>query len=186
MSRFDYDGDGEGGMPWQLWEATLSRALGGRRGQETLAQMETALLGLPKPRLIEGRLAGDGGVCAVGAYVAQQRARELGVDMAAAIEAISVDSVCWCDHGRDLHDDESCRGVWTNGRPCGCSGFRPESEDASETADAGLAAGLGFSIAWHLAYLNDEEFGAATPEQRYELMLGWVRRAQGKPERAHA
>jgi hypothetical protein len=35
-----------------------------------------------------------------------------------------------------------------------------------------------------MAYLNDETFEGATPEQRYEKILAWVRRAQGKPETA--
>lgn len=40
--------------------------------------------------------------------------------------------------------------------------------------------------AWHLAYLNDEQFAGASPEQRYEQMLAWVRRAQGKTDRTGA
>jgi hypothetical protein len=145
MSRFDYDyADGEG-VPWGLWQQTVSRALGGRRGQEALAELEAALLDLPDRRLIEGYLANDGDVCAVGAFVAHQRAQEQGIDLAAVIEAM--------DGG---------------------------TTDAWETAEAGCAAGLRYSVAWHLAHLNDEEFGGATPEKRYELMLAWVRRAQGK------
>jgi hypothetical protein len=179
MSRFGWDDDGEG-MPWGLWEATVARALGGRRGQEALAQLEAALLELPEPRLIEGHLAADGAVCAVGAFIARQRAQEQGVDLPTIVEAMSAGVKCWCGHGRDLHAGASCGGRSWADNPCGCTGYDPDGEGAWETADAGRAAGLRYSVAWHLAYLNDEEFGGLTPEARYERMLAWVRRAQGK------
>lgn len=182
MSRFEYDGDGEG-MPWGLWESVVSRALGGRRGQEALAQMETALLELPEPRLIEGHLAYDGATCAVGALVAHRRAQEEGVDIAAVIEAMSVDVRCWCGHGRDRHDGSTCSGRRGQDSPCSCTDFDPEDiqDGVDETVAAGQRVGLRFSVAWHLAHLNDEQFGGATPEERYRLMLAWVRRALGKP-----
>jgi hypothetical protein len=52
--------------------------------------------------------------------------------------------------------------------------------DAFETADEGAREGLAFCVAWHFGYLNDEHFYAATPEERFDRMLAWVRRAQGK------
>lgn len=181
MSRFDYDGDGDG-MPWGLWESVVSRALGGRRGQEALAEMETALLELPEPRLIEGHLALGGATCAVGALVAHKRATTEGVDIGAVIEAMSARVQCWCGHGRDHHHGATCTGRLWQDRPCGCSAFDPEeTEDAFETVAAGQGVGLRFTVAWHLAHLNDEMYGGATPEERYRLMLAWVRRAQGKP-----
>ena len=178
MSRFeDYDGEG---MPYALWEQVISRALGGRRGQEALAGLEEALLALPEPKLIEGHLAHDGQVCAIGAYVAHRRAQREGVDMRAVVEAMSADLKCWCGHGRGAHVDGACTGKRWEGRLCGCTEFEVDYEGPDETAAAGSAEGMRYTVAWHLASLNDETFREVTPEQRYERMLAWVRRAQGK------
>jgi hypothetical protein len=51
MTRF-YDSDE--GVPWPLWKSILSNALGGKRGQRALADMEAALLALPERKLIDG------------------------------------------------------------------------------------------------------------------------------------
>lgn len=181
MSRFD-NSDGEG-MPWEIWEQVVSNALGGRKGQAALAGMEAALLALPEAKLIEGHLAAEGAVCAVGAFVAAQKAAEQKVDLAAIIDAMSAGVACYCGHTREKHTDGACQGTGYQGKPCYCDGtYEPEEiEDSYETVEAGKAAGLPFAVAWHLAYLNDEQFSGLTPEKRYATMLGWVRRAQGKP-----
>lgn len=180
MSRFD--SDNEEGMPWKLWEAVVSRALGGRKGQEALAAMESALVALPEQKLIEGHLASDGAVCAIGALVAAHKAKEEDVDIAIIIEAMSAGVACYCGHKRDVHISGVCQGKGWKDAPCYCDGtYEPEeSEDSYETVSAGRGVGLSNTVAWHLAYLNDEAFGGATPEQRYSKMLAWVRRAQGK------
>lgn len=181
MSRFDYDGDGEG-MPWELWQTVVSHALGGRKGQAALAEMEAALLALPEPKLIEGHLASGGGVCAVGAFVAAHRAAEQKVDLAVVIEAMSVGVACYCGHTQAKHIDGKCHGTY-QGKPCYCDGEFEIDEDEDgyyKTVEAGQNAGLSHTVAWHLAYLNDEHFAACSPEERYSRMLAWVRRAQGK------
>lgn len=179
MSRFDDDGDGEG-MPWELWQTVVSNALGGKRGQAALAELEEALLALPEPKLIEGHLAADGAVCAVGAYVAHRQARERGVPIATVIAEVE-ETECWCGHERDAHGP-TCSGIreW-NGKPCTCTEFdADDGEGIYDTTHAGQQAGLPHTISWHLAYLNDETFGCMTPEQRYEKVLAWTRRALGK------
>lgn len=148
MSRFDY-ADGDEAIPWAFWERIVSRALAGKRGQRALAEFEEALVALPEPKLIEGNLASDEGVCAVGALVAHKLAKRDGLAMAEAMAELP--------HGEDY-------------------------EDIHETAEAGRNAGLTWAVAWHMAYLNDEKFVDETPEQRYEAMLAWVRRAQGKAD----
>jgi len=35
-------------------------------------------------------------------------------------------------------------------------------------------AGLAFTLAWNLAYKNDETFGRMTPEERYTAFLAWI------------
>lgn len=179
MTRFDTDYDGEG-MPWELWETVVSNALGGRRGQEALAAMEEALFALPEPKLIEGRLASDGGVCAIGAFVAHRRAQDEGVDLPAIIAAMGTGVSCWCGHGRDAHSDAACSGKLWQDRPCSCTEYEPEDGDAYETVEAGQRAGLTHTVAWHLAYLNDEQLAGYSEADRFEKMLAFVRRAQGK------
>lgn len=182
MSRFSEDA--EDGVPWDLWETIVSNALGGRKGQRALADMEVALLALPERKLISGHLAAEGAVCAVGALVAHRRAATEEVDLATIIDVMGAGVRCWCGHTRELHAEGPCSANSRYGgdKPCSCDAYEldEDSESSWETAEAGQKAGLSWSVSWHLAYLNDEAFSSATPEERYELMLAWVRRAQGK------
>lgn len=179
MSRFDFDGDEES-IPWERWEQIVSNALGGKRGQQALAEIEEALLALPERKLIEGHLATDQAVCTVGALVAHKKAKREGTDIATAIAAMAANKPCNCGHDRAAHAEGSCPGKKWGGASCYCDGFEQEEEEAWNTADAGRAEGLAWSVAWHMAYLNDEQMGSLAPEDRYEQMLAWVRRAQGK------
>jgi len=43
-----------------------------------------------------------------------------------------------------------------------------------ETADLGEQAGLTFTLAWELAYRNDETYELKTPEERYTAFLAWI------------
>lgn len=182
MSRFDCDMDDDG-IPYELWQANVSRALGGRRGQDALAAIEEALLALPEPRLIESHLAADGGVCAIGALVAHKQAQSEGVDIRQVIDAMSVRVACWCGHAKEAHRAEGgCTGRRWLDKPCNCDEFEPEVDDPWETVEAGQQAGLKMTLSWHMAQLNDERFGGISPEDRYREMLAWVRRAQGKAE----
>lgn len=191
MGRFE--SDGEDGISYELWETILSNALGGRKGQAALAEMESALLALPKKQLVHGTLAtNQGDVCAIGALVAHHKSVEQGVDIETIIEALGAGVRCWCGH---VHGDEPCTQVMPNyvwdaktrertqqgDRVCRCECFEVEGEDAWErTIPAGQWIGLNWTVAYHLAWLNDQEFGNSTPPERYAQMLAWVRRAQGK------
>jgi len=53
-------------------------------------------------------------------------------------------------------------------------------ESAYETSEYGQMIGFPSSLAWHFAWLNDEEFHNVSEEERYTRMLAFVRRAQGK------
>lgn len=182
MSRFDNEGDYEDGIPWERWEQIVSNALGGKRGQAALAEIEEALVALPVPQLIEGHLATKDSVCTIGALVAHKRAKRDGVSIAEAIEAIAVVKPCFCGHGHDFHTDGegACSAKRFDGSTCYCDEFEQDTEDAHDTAEAGRAEGLAWSVAWHLAYLNDKQMSGLAPEERYQKMLAWVRRAQGK------
>lgn len=72
MSRFhDCEWDGEGAPPEFWWQA-VKNALRGRKGQAVLRELREALLALPEKRLIEGFVACDGEVCAIGALAAHR------------------------------------------------------------------------------------------------------------------
>lgn len=50
-----------------------------------------------------------------------------------------------------------------------------ETADAlSDTAEIGKEAGLAYTLAWELAYRNDETYGSMTPEQRWEAFVAWI------------
>lgn len=67
MSRSGYSDDCDG---WKLirWRGAVAAAIRGRRGQELLHGLASALDALPEKRLIDGDLVNeDGEVCALGA-----------------------------------------------------------------------------------------------------------------------
>lgn len=49
-------------------------------------------------------------------------------------------------------------------------------DEIDETARQGEAAGLTFTLAWELAYRNDETFRAMTPEERHAAFVAWIDR----------
>lgn len=57
-----------------------------------------------------------------------------------------------------------------------------EDDSSYDTMIAGRDAGLDENLAWHLAFLNDEEWAAMAPELRYERLLSFVRNALGRDE----
>ena len=81
MSRSQYSDDVDG---WALirWRGAVASALRGRRGQELLHGLASALDAMPVKRLIAGALVKNGEVCALGA---------LGVACGRAIDMQEVD-----------------------------------------------------------------------------------------------
>jgi hypothetical protein len=184
-------------ITWEMWEYNVRRALSGRRGQEALAELERALVALPAPRLVRGHLAAQDQVCTVGALLAYRRAHDTGRGIEEVIADLSAEVPCQCGHDRSQHpDDTQCGHVTPEGqydwelkphpaRTCECEVYEPY-EDAQEELDTtkgvGVQLGLTKTMAEHLAYLNDEEFHSCTPEERYDRVLAYVRRAQGKSD----
>lgn len=151
MSRFADDGDWDYGR-WCIWEQAITNALAGRRGQAALADLEAALLALPEPRLIEGAIAKDGEVCAVGALVLANRVAA-GEERAAVLNEL---------------ESQSDRETFYGG------------EMADQTALVGAKHGrMAYAMAWRIAELNDEDCRGATPEARYSYVLAFVRKARG-------
>jgi hypothetical protein len=153
MSRFSFDDYYEEEFPnqAQLWWANLDRAVNGKRGQQALGDLRDILLAMPDKQLISGRLANEEGhVCTLGAFVLARECAAGG----------SREDVLRRLADKIPDDDDDGWG-W----------------DASATA--GRDAGLTYSLAWRLAYLNDEDFGRLKPEGRYLSVLDWIERRIG-------
>ena len=74
MSRSGYSDDCG---YWELYRATVDRALGGKRGQAFLRELVAALDAMPEKALIAGELVSESGACcAIGAVC---KARKLDV-----------------------------------------------------------------------------------------------------------
>ena len=191
MSRYsDYD-DFEG-LPEQIlaqgrWERNARAVLKSKRGRKALADLREALLALPEKRLIEGA------VCTVdaaarGARWTAEAQREWEKtdpryrpprpwnDQSAALGDVvrrngegvcAVGALAWYRKVRDGADPAEAF--------AGLPDLADEGEDAlCETAHLGESAGLAYTLAWELAYRNDEIFGTKSPEDRYAAFLEWI------------
>jgi hypothetical protein len=167
VSRY-YD-DGESGMPYGLWAATVRRSLRSPRGQRALRDLREALLALPEPRLIEGALCTVGSAGRLGALPEKYGGR---IELADSIEengegVCAIGALLW-------H-----RKVKAGADPDGAFGSLPtledENHDLNDTAYLAVSdAGIAYSLAWSLAYRNDETYGDLTPEDRYARFLAWI------------
>lgn len=147
QERFVCEYDGEGPPP-AFWQQAARNALRGRKGQAVLRELRAALLALPEPRLIEGRFCSGLDVCPLGALAKQRLA--------------AGSTIPW---GRapftSMEELEERLGE--------------ELEEEWTTVDLGEAMGLKKTLAWTIAYENDEgNWNTETPEQRYQRMQSWV------------
>lgn len=76
MSDRTFDDEGDSTVPAEFWWQAVERGINGPRGQAALAELEEALLALPRRRLIEEDISDGRDVCALGA-LALKRDREL-------------------------------------------------------------------------------------------------------------
>ncbi len=149
MSRINYTEEEERPGQFALWHANIRRQMFSQRGQRVLRDMEAALLAMPEKRLINGYVAHEGEVCAVGSYVAHKRTlaqQKPWAEVVAEMEA---------------HDLE-----W--------NGPYADEADPDYAQDVAAEADIPSLIAW--AAVDENEHGPArTPEERHELVLKWVR-----------
>lgn len=147
MSRFFDDGDGD--YPAHWWQIDLERALTSGRGQRFLREIETALLAMPEQKLIEGALVNydeDEQIGAVCAVgaFAAYRAMQEGQTWPQALAVIAE--------------------KWGNG----------EQDDHWNTQALGRSLGLARTVAYELAFRNDEQ-AWVSDEERWKGVLTWVR-----------
>lgn len=190
MSRVgDSDYDQEYNNQGDLWWANVRRALGGKRGRKALAELREALIHLPEKRLIEGALGRI-------EYVDNEAGPE--------VAAVAPGQVGCFDEPGPEEFTQTVRlpgGQKASGSVCAVGAFiwwkrikageEPErvlndldgkaEDDLWETAYAGQRAGLAYTLAWALAYRNDEEYGGISDEERYARTLNWVDRQLAAP-----
>lgn len=154
MSRFDFDDDGERHITWQMWQWNLTRALHSKNGHEKLREFRDALMAVPGHRLVRDKVATiEGEVCAIGAFAAFKQTQN---------------GKSWAEATADLNQRLHPVSEWWVGE---------DETDAWSTQYVGIReCGLNATLAWQLAYQNDEEFVAAgTPEELWQATYDWVR-----------
>lgn len=161
-----------------FWRANAHRALRGKRGRKALAELRDALLALPQKRLIARALCTvapdkrredevpvelDGGYRFTPAVWRNESLAEIVAEEGEGVCAVGA-YVWW-------------QKVKAGADPVGAFDALPTLPDTDEginaTADAGHNAGLVWSLAWQLAYRNDETFDLS-PEQRYTAFMAWI------------
>lgn len=188
MSRYNSDYDDFDPLAYGRWEANLRRSIKGKRGQQALRDLRDALLALPEKRLIAGDFATpQGEVCTVGCAVAYKRAQAKGITIPeAAVELAAEDPDSWDGYvlnpetGRYERQVERVRWDSEANALLGTGEFYTEErwhddDPADYTASRGKReAGMAYTLAWHLGWKNDEDWGRLTPEKRWEKCLAWV------------
>jgi hypothetical protein len=191
MSRYsdrdDYEGETEQILALGRWENNARRALKSKRGRQALRDLRDALLTLPDKRLIEGA------VCTVGA----DKRREAWVAAATKNwEALKPEwrpDAPWADEANNLDEVVRRNGegvcavgayIWhskvkAGADPAEAFASLPDvtdegSDGLEDTAGLGQQAGMAYTLAWELAYRNDETYSRMTPEGRYTAFLAWI------------
>jgi hypothetical protein len=199
----EYDGDDDLAVLAQgRWEHNSRTALKGKRGRASLTLLREALLALPEPRLIEGALCTVGGPervpdvteAEIDAKVAVLKAKGFWHEPHSSRERVAEDLRDDRDEQREAIADAS----GSRGQGCGvCAigallwyrlvrdGATPDDafaalpslvgEGLDDTAFlAEKDARVTFTLAWEMAYRNDETYSRMTPEGRYTAFLAWL------------
>lgn len=182
MSRYG-DGDYEEDFPNQgaFWIHSARLALAGKRGKKALAELREALLHLPEKRLIERALCTvdpekrrpevihrpDGSVSDWWGKDFEEIVAEQGEGVCA------VGAYLWWQEVKAGKDPRTAFAALPT--------LSDTEADIHETAYEGQKAGLTYSLAWELAYRNDEAFEGMTPEERYDAFLAWIDKQLATP-----
>lgn len=197
------DDSPEAVLSFGRWQNNARRSLKSARGRKALAEIREALLALPEKRLIEGALCTVGGTerapevtdAEIDEHVAKAKAGGVWRDGRTRDELAG-----WLRAEREDERDAITKNTETQG--CGVcvngallwhrlvkEGKSPDEAFAAlptvaawddgdpleQTARlAERDAGIAYTLAWELAYRNDETYDDMTPEGRYTAFLGWI------------
>ena len=182
MSRFGDDYDCDYANAADLWEANLHRALSGKRGKKALAELRDALRALPEKRLISGALCTVGGLDRRDAPSPPDPTSQWGSWARSEFEdKLAEEGEGVCAVGAFLWHKRVKAGADPRAAFDELPMLLDTDHDAWETAEAGKAAGLTFTLASHLAYKNDESYYGMTPEDRYEAFMKWIDEQLAEP-----
>lgn len=162
----------------ELWQANVERALSGKRGRKALAELREAMLALPEKRLIAGALCTVGGVARVKQSASRYYQDDLHVKLASEGEGVcAIGAYVWF------------KKVKAGADPQAAFEELPTLLDSDggadyETAEAGRAAGLTFTLASTLAYRNDSRYEGMSPEDRYVAFMEWLDEQLAEPPHA--
>lgn len=166
MSRYGDDYDDDGNPSKYLWASNYKRALTSKRGQKMLTELREALLALPKHELISGAM------CTVNPTKrAQGHSSWYGEGIAEHGEGVcAMGAYAWHKLVRQgVDSDEAFAQIPTM--------LDSDGNALWETAEyAHQTFGVAITLAWDIAYRNDERFEDCTPAARWEAMLAWVER----------
>lgn len=156
MSRFNDDGDEDFNNQQRLYAQSVQNAINGKRGQTALLELEEALLAMPEKRLIEGELYREDFPGVAGTEVVPEKGGVCAVGamvihrkMKAGMTREQAMEAVAKKFGAGYHDTVAC---------------------------AKEELGLLTTLATEFAFVNDEEACACSPEERYGIVLAWVRK----------
>lgn len=164
-----------------FWANRAKQALEGKRGRKALADLREALLALPEKRLISRALCTVGGEkrvpdpqVSVGGFIYEHP--ELKELIATQGEGVcAVGAYIWHKRVKEGMDPQQA----FESLPT----LADIDNDAAicDTAYAGRDAGLTYTLAYELAFQNDDDYGALSPKERYAAFLAWIDQELGVP-----
>lgn len=172
MSRGgDYDYEENFPNEYAFWDHRVEQVLTGKRGLKALADLREALMALPEPRLISRALCTAGPlpepyVTPGGRTIAPDYLQELKDQQGEGVCAVG--AYIWHQKVKAGADPvEAMRELpWLD----------DDAYGIDDTARAGKAAGLSFTLAYTIADMNDETWATCTPEERWAKCLAWIDR----------
>lgn len=166
MSRYQEcdDWDEDSVLAYGRWMVNTRRVFKSKNGQKALRQLRDALVALPDKRLISGALSTIGRTADV-----VDEYDELGHVIREQGEGVcAIGALLLHHHQAAGHTPEQAAALIP--RVCGLE----DGDGLAETAGAATATGMVYTLAWNVAYQNDERLHDCTPEERYTRMLAWV------------
>jgi hypothetical protein len=186
------------------WQHNARVALKGKRGRKALAELREALMALPQHRLIDSAVCTVGGLDKRAPELTDADVARYREEYAARWPTDDQFVGRWAESRRGEREEERERlaeqirrqgeGVcaigaylWYQRVKAGAGAAEAfdavptvfgvdGSDPLDETAHLGRDAGLTFTLAWELAYRNDETYERMTPEERWEAFVAWIDR----------
>lgn len=152
-----------------FWEQRARTALTSKRGKKALAELREALLALPERRLVSRALCTIGTTHPSASDWRQKYIEELVAEQGEGVCAVG--AYIWHQKVQAGMDPvEAMRSL-----PM----LDDEAYDIHDTANAGTAAGMTYTLAWMLADKNDETFWSASPEERWQKFMEFLDKQLG-------